>query len=83
MRRASTAIELIARMSCTRSTTRPGRLYEWKKSMSPIEPSVIAGQKIGMRLWISVNGKLACLFTIWEKRKPFRNVLLNFSSKLA
>ena len=50
VRRASTAIELIARMSCTRSTTRPGRLYEWKKSMSPIEPSVIAGQKIGMRL---------------------------------
>lgn len=45
---APMAIRLTRRMSCTRSITKPGFLYEWKKIMSPSEPSVSAGQKIGM-----------------------------------
>ena len=37
-----------ARMSPTISRIRPGDLNEWKYIMSPMEPSVNAGQKTGI-----------------------------------
>ena len=33
---------------CKLTHLRPGALYEWKNSMSPMEPSVRGGQKMGM-----------------------------------
>mmetsp|Transcript_11586 Transcript_11586/g.37039 ORF Transcript_11586/g.37039 Transcript_11586/m.37039 type:complete len:206 (-) Transcript_11586:669-1286(-) len=45
---ARRAMSLMRRMSPAMSTTRPGLRYEWKKIMSPMLPSVMAGQKTGM-----------------------------------
>lgn len=42
------ASSLSARMSPTMSRTRPGERKEWKYIMSPMDPSVKAGQKTGM-----------------------------------
>lgn len=38
-------------MSPTMSRIRPGERKEWKYIMSPIDPSVNAGQKTGMLFW--------------------------------
>lgn len=54
------ARSLIRRISWTMSITRPGLRYVIKKSMSPIDPSVSAGQKIctkrdGNNLFLGVD----------------------------
>ena len=46
------------RISCTMSTMRPGFLNEWKYNMSPIEPSVKAGQKTGISFYRIQSGIL-------------------------
>ena len=48
---ANTVMLLILRMSCTISITRPGFLNVCKYNMSPIEPSVKAGQNTGMSFY--------------------------------
>ena len=38
-------------LPCAMSTIRPGFLYEWMYIMSPMDPSVSAGQNTGMLFW--------------------------------
>ena len=45
---ACTASSFMARTSATKSRIRPGDLKVWKYSMSPMEPSVMAGLYMGM-----------------------------------
>lgn len=45
---ANTVSEFIALMSATMSTIKPGFLNEWNHNISPMEPSVNAGQNTGI-----------------------------------